>query len=103
MVKRKTIKKSKRNLSKRSKRTKENKRTKKSKRNLSKRSNRSKRTNLKNFCSNELNNKISINMKEFKKGNKKIKSPLQAIAIAYSQIKKKHPECSKTLERKSKK
>lgn len=37
-------------------------------------------------------------MKEYKSGNKKIKSPLQAIAIAYSQIRKKHPKCSKSLK-----
>jgi hypothetical protein len=42
-------------------------------------------------------------MKEFKKGNKKIKSALQAIAISYSQIKKKYPKCSKSLKRKTKK
>ena len=42
-------------------------------------------------------------MKEYKQGNKRIKSAIQALAIAYSQIKKKYPNCSKSLKRKSKK
>jgi hypothetical protein len=39
-------------------------------------------------------------MKEYKSGNNKIKSPSQAIAIAYSQIRKKYPKCSKSLKKK---
>lgn len=77
-----------------------------SKRKLSKRnrkSKRSKRGSLKNFCRSKLSNKIKINMKEYKQGNKRIKSAIQAIAIAYSQIKKKYPKCSRSLKRKSKK
>ena len=71
----------------------------------SKRSKRSKskRSSLKYFCRSKLSNKIKINMKEYKQGNKRIKSAIQAIAIAYSQIKKKYPNCSKSLKRKSKK
>ena len=69
----------------------------------SKKSKRSKRGSLKNFCRSKLSNKIKINMKEYKQGNKRIKSPSQAIAIAYSQIKKKYPKCSRSLKRKSKK
>uniref|UniRef100_A0A6C0I506 Uncharacterized protein n=1 Tax=viral metagenome TaxID=1070528 RepID=A0A6C0I506_9ZZZZ len=83
-------------------------RNKKSKRSKSKKSKRTGKhrsvvypTNksLKTICRSLLSNKISINMKEYKSGNKKIKSPLQAIAVAYSQIKKKYPECSKSLKR----
>lgn len=77
-----------------------------SKRKLSKRirkSKRSKRGSLKNFCRSKLSNKIKINMKEYKQGNKRIKSAIQAIAISYSQVKKKYPKCSRSLKRKSKK
>jgi hypothetical protein len=83
-------------------------RNKKSKRSKSKKSKRTGKhrsvvypTNksLKTICRSLLSNKISINMKEYKSGNKKIKSHLQAIAVAYSQIKKKYPECSKSLKR----
>lgn len=73
---------------------------------INKRSKRSKRSKkispLKKFCRTKLSNKIKINMREYKKGNKKIKSPLQAIAIAYSQIKKKYPKCSRSLKKKQK-
>ena len=71
----------------------------KSKKNIKKKSKKS----LKDFCRNKLSNKIKINMKEYKQGNKKIKSPSQAIAISYSQVKKKYPKCSRSLKRKSKK
>ena len=64
---------------------------------------RSKRGSLKDFCRSKLSNKIKINMKEYKQGDKRIKSYIQAIAIAYSQIKKKYPKCSRSLKRKSKK
>ena len=57
------------------------------------------RKSLKKFCRNKLSNKIKINMRETKSGNKRIKSPLQAIAIAYSQIRKKYPKCSKNLKK----
>ena len=71
----------------------------KSKKNIKKKSKKS----LKEFCRSKLSNKIKINMKEYKQGNKRIKSAIQAIAIAYSQIKKKYPKCSRSLKRKSKK
>jgi hypothetical protein len=67
------------------------------------RKNNSKRGSLKKLCRSKLSKKIKINMNEYKKGNKRIKSPLQAIAISYSQIKKKYPKCSRSLKRKSKK
>ena len=64
---------------------------------------KSKKGSLKKYCRSKLSNKIRINMKEYKQGNKKIKSPSQAIAISYSQVKKKYPKCSRSLKRKSKK
>ena len=66
-------------------------------------SKRKTKKSLKDFCRSKLSNKIKINMKEYKQGNKRIKSAIQAIAIAYSQIKKKYPKCSRSLKRKSKK
>lgn len=44
-------------------------------------------------CKKRLSNKIRINMKEFKRG--RYVSRKQAIAVSYSQIKKKYPECKK--------
>ena len=79
------------------------KNSKRNKRSKSKKTRKTKRGSLKNFCRSKLSNKIKINMKEYKQGNKKIKSALQAIAISYSQIKKKYPKCSKSLKRKTKK
>ena len=75
----------------------------KTKTNKKRTSKRSKRNLSKKFCRSKLSEKIRINMREYKSGNKKIKSPLQAIAIAYSQIKKKYPKCSRSLKRKTKK
>ena len=54
----------------------------------------------KSKCRQYLNDKIKINMKEYKQGlfsNRK-----QAIAVSYSQITKKYPHCKKTFSRKSK-
>jgi len=75
----------------------------KSKKNKKKSKRFSKRVNnsIKSFCKSRLSKKISINLREMKSGNKKIKSPKQAIAISYSQIKKKYPKCVKSLKRKS--
>ena len=85
----------------RNKRSKRSKRSKKSIRSKHKSIVYGSNKSLKTICRNLLSNKISINMKEYKSGNNKIKSPSQAIAIAYSQIKKKYPECSKSIKRKS--
>ena len=49
----------------------------------------------KSKCKKYLGKKISINMKEFKKGL--FKSRKQAIAVSYSQTLKKHPRCKKIL------
>ena len=59
-----------------------------------------KSVSLKEKCQKWVSNKIAINMGEYKDG--KYKSPKQAIAVAYSQVLKKHPECKKVLKRKSK-
>ena len=68
------------------------KRTKKSSKRIVKKSRKS-------FCKRKLSKKIAINLKEMKSGNKKIKSPKQAIAISYNQIKKKYPKCIKSLKK----
>jgi hypothetical protein len=68
----------------------------------SKRISRRKHSSIKSFCRSKLSKKIAINLREMKSGNKRIKSPKQAIAISYSQIKKKYPKCVKSLKRKSK-
>lgn len=72
----------------------------KSKKSLYKKSKKLKKKSLKSFCRRKLSKKISINIKEMKSGNKRIKSPRQAIAISYSQIKKKYPKCIKSLKKK---
>ena len=74
----------------------------KKKKKINKRINRRSRSNVKSFCRSKLSKKIAINLREMKSGNKRIKSQKQAIAISYSQIKKKYPKCVKSLKRKSK-
>lgn len=44
-------------------------------------------------CKQYLRNKIKKTMREYKKKTKGIKNRKQALAIAYSQTKKKHPRC----------
>ena len=44
-------------------------------------------------CKQYLKNKIKKTMHEYKKKTKGIKNRKQALAIAYSQTKKKHPKC----------
>ena len=44
-------------------------------------------------CKQYLKNKIKKTMREYKKKTKGIKNRKQALAIAYSQTKKKHPKC----------
>ena len=44
-------------------------------------------------CKQYLRNKIRKTMREYKKKTKGIKNRKQALAIAYSQTKKKHPKC----------
>lgn len=46
-------------------------------------------------CKHKLQEKIKINMAEYKTG--RWVSPKQAIAVSYSQIRKKYPSCKKVL------
>jgi len=48
-------------------------------------------------CKKYLSKKIAINMNEYKEG--RFKSPQQAIAVSYSQVKKKYPSCKKSVRR----
>jgi hypothetical protein len=48
---------------------------------------------LKSRCKNFLKKKIAINMTEYKKG--RFKSPAQAIAVSYSELKKRIPSCKR--------
>jgi hypothetical protein len=57
-----------------------------------------KRRKSKSKCKKYLQNKIRINMDEYKTGRYKSRS--QAIAVSYSQVLKKHPRCKKSLRRK---
>jgi hypothetical protein len=52
----------------------------------------------KKTCKEHLSKKIAINLKEYKQG--RYKSPKQAIAVSYSQVKKYYPECEKILKMK---
>ncbi len=54
----------------------------------------------KSKCRKYLQDKVRINMDEYKKGRYVSRS--QAIAVSYSQILKKHPQCKKSLRRKRK-
>jgi hypothetical protein len=62
-----------------------------SKRRKSKRRSKSK-------CKKYLQDKIRINMDEYKEGRYSSRS--QAIAVSYSQVLKKHPKCKRSLRRK---
>ena len=66
------------------------------------RTNKSKRRKTKcktkSKCRQRLNDKIKINIKEYKQGV--FKSRKQAIAVSYSQTLKKYPYCKRILNRK---
>jgi hypothetical protein len=51
-------------------------------------------------CKEYLNKKIAINISEYKMG--KYKSPAQAVAVAYSQVRKKHPSCRRVIKKSKK-
>ena len=51
----------------------------------------------KKVCRKKLSDKIKINMKEYKSG--RWTSPKQAVAVSFSQVKKKNPRCKKYLSR----
>ena len=66
---------------------------------MTKRSDKSKKpSKMSRKCRERLSNKIAINTREYKSG--RYKSPQQAIAVSYSQIKKMYPECNKYMRRK---
>lgn len=59
---------------------------------------KSRKSTLKCKCQQMVSSKIAINMREYKQG--RFKSPKQAIAVAYSQVLKKSPNCKRVLKRK---
>lgn len=61
---------------------------------------RSRKRLTKKKCLQHLQKKIAININEAKQGI--FQSPKQAIAVAYSQIKKKYPSCKRYFKLKSK-
>ena len=56
---------------------------------------KSKTKSSKKVCRKRLSKKISVNMKEYKSG--RWKNRKQALAVSYSQIRKKYPECVRLL------
>jgi hypothetical protein len=50
-------------------------------------------------CRDVLSKKIGINMREYKSKSSPIKSPKQAIAVSYSQVKKKYPSCKRFFKK----
>ena len=52
-------------------------------------------------CKQKVGKKIGITMKEMKKGNSRIKSPKQAIAVGFKMTIKENPQCKKNLKRNS--
>ena len=57
-----------------------------------------KRSRIKSKCKKYLQDKIRININEYKSG--RYSSRAQAIAVSYSQVLKKHPKCKKSLRKK---
>ena len=60
---------------------------------------RSKRriSSKRDLCRQKLSSKIGININEYKQG--RYVSPAQAVAVSYSQVKKKYPDCVKYLKK----
>lgn len=71
----------------------------KSVRKMKSKSRKVKKSRKQKECIAMVSKKIAINMKEFKDGLNFV-SPKQAIAVAYSQVKKKSPGCAKYFSRK---
>jgi len=90
------IKKSLRRTKKYKKSTRSSKGIKRSKKQSKRSSN--KRGSVKSKCRQWLQDKIKKNMKELKKG--RWVSRAQAIAVSYSQVKKSHPQCKRSLAKK---
>jgi hypothetical protein len=65
-----------------------------------KKSKRRTKRKYKSKCRQRLNDKIKINMKEYKQGL--FKSRKQAIAVSYSQTRKKYPRCKKSFSKNKK-
>ena len=59
---------------------------------------KTRKSKSKSKCRQRLNDKIKINMKEYKTGL--FQSRKQAIAVSYSQTLKKYPRCKKSFARK---
>ncbi len=51
-------------------------------------------------CKASLRRKVGINMREMKKG--RYSSPAQAVAVAYSQVRKARPSCRRVLKKSKK-
>jgi len=62
---------------------------------------RSKRRSRRSKCKKYLQKKIGINISEFKNGL--YVSKAQAIAVAYSQVRKKHPSCRRIIKKSKRK
>ena len=62
---------------------------------------RSRKSKSKGKCKTYLSKKIGINMAEYRQGM--YVSPAQAIAVAYSQVRKSHPTCKRVLKSKKSK
>ena len=58
---------------------------------------RRRRSRSKSKCRKYLSKKIAINIDEFKRGL--FKSKKQAIAVSYSQVRKKHPACKRIFKK----
>ena len=54
------------------------------------------------ICKEKVSRKIGTTMAEYKKGNKNIKTPEQAIAVGYKMTIKENPQCKKDLRNKKK-
>lgn len=62
---------------------------------------RSKKRSVRKYrskCKKYLQDKIAINMNEYKQG--RYVSKAQAVAVSYSQVRKKHPSCKRILSKK---
>jgi len=58
------------------------------------------RKRKKGKCKTYLEQKIALSLSEYKKGNSIYQTRQQAIASAYSQVKKEHPHCKRVFKKK---
>ena len=94
---RKTSKKKSRRTAKKSRKTSKNK-SRKVGGSKKKSSKKKKRRDVKGLCKKRLQKKIEINMKEYEKDDKFV-SREQALAVSYSQVASKYPECRRYYRR----